>query len=180
MLCENCGQRPATVHQTMVVNGAKQESHLCDVCARESGQAASGFAFPNLSIQELLSAFLGQGHLGAEVAPKLRPEPSCKNCGLTYSEFANSGLLGCSQCYDQFTEQLSPLIKRIQGSTQHSGKAPKRTGGVLRKRRELTQLKQQLAEAVSQENFEEAANLRDRIKAMEAELQAGGGSVAVE
>lgn len=181
MLCENCGQRPATVHQTVVMNGARQESHLCEVCAREKGQVGTGFSFPNLSIQQLLSSFLGQGPMGGTVvAPPQHSEPSCKSCGMTYSEFANSGLLGCSQCYDYLEPHLQPLIKRIHGTSQHGGKAPKRTGGIVRKKRELAQLKNQLSSAVMQENFEEAAHLRDRIKEMEAELQAGGGGVAVE
>lgn len=181
MQCDHCGQRPATVHQTMIVNGHKTEHHLCEVCARQQGKGEGTFAFPNLSIHQLLSSFLGQDPFGGTaVAPRTREEPRCTHCGMTYSEFADSGKLGCSQCYEQLDPHLTPLIKRIQGTTQHTGKAPKRTGGLVRKRRELAQLKQQLTVAVDQEQFEEAARLRDRIRAMEIELQAGGDGVAVE
>lgn len=181
VLCENCGHRPATVHQTVIMNGVKQESHLCEVCAREKGQeAGTGFSFPNLSIQQLLSSFLGQEMLGAGSTPRAKAEPHCQKCGMTYSEFANGGLLGCSQCYEQLEPYLVPLIKRIQGTTTHSGKAPKRTGGLVRKRRDLEALKQQLHIAIQQEQYEEAARIRDRVREMEAELQAGGGNVAVE
>ncbi|HWI53976.1 MAG TPA: hypothetical protein VNT01_17705, partial [Symbiobacteriaceae bacterium] len=68
MQCENCGQRPAVVHSTMIVNGQKQETHLCEVCAQEKGQV--NFSFPNLSIQQLLAGFLGQdAFTGARSAP---------------------------------------------------------------------------------------------------------------
>lgn len=180
MLCENCGQRPASVHHTVILNGAKRETHLCEVCAREKSEIVSGFSFPNLSIQQLLSSFLGQVPFGSEVAPPLRAEPVCRSCGFTYSEFANNGLLGCSDCYDQFEPHLEPLIKRIHGTSQHTGKVPKRTGGAQRKRREAEQLRSQLTAAISQERFEEAARLRDRIKAIEGELLAGGEGHAVE
>lgn len=184
MQCENCGQRPATIHQTIIMNGAKQQSHLCEVCARERHQedflGQGNFSFPNLSIQQLLNSFLGQDFVTTPPIQQRQAEPHCPTCGMTYSEFVDSGRLGCAQCYESLDPQLSPLIKRIQGTTQHTGKAPKRTGGVLRKRRELASHKQQLQEAVVRENFEEAARLRDRIKEMEGELQAGGSSSAVE
>ncbi|HWI65431.1 MAG TPA: UvrB/UvrC motif-containing protein [Symbiobacteriaceae bacterium] len=178
MQCENCGQRPAVVHSTMIVNGQKQETHLCEVCAQEKGQVS--FSFPNLSIQQLLSSFLGQDPFaGARVAPQ-QAEPTCKNCGMTYSQFADGGRLGCAQCYDYLEPYLNPLIKRIQGTTTHAGKAPKRTGGVVRKRRELAALRQDLSAAIQGENYEEAARLRDQIKALESQIQAGGDGGVVE
>ncbi|OTA41061.1 MAG: hypothetical protein A6D92_10355 [Symbiobacterium thermophilum] len=90
MRCERCGQREATVHQTVVTNGQKQESHLCVECAREVG-AFPDFSFPNLSVQQLLSSFLGQTLPGAGSSPALKPEPTCRHCGMTYSQFAQSG-----------------------------------------------------------------------------------------
>lgn len=182
MQCENCGQRPATIHQTVIMNGQKTESHLCEVCAQEQGQLAftpPNFSFPNLSIQDLLSSFLGQDPLaGARVMPQA--EPKCQNCGMTPRRFAETGRLGCAQCYEYLESDLTPLIKRIHGTTQHTGKAPKRTGGIVRKRRELTALKQQLQSAIQGENYEEAARLRDAIKTLENQIQAGGEGSAVE
>ncbi|MFO7273884.1 MAG: UvrB/UvrC motif-containing protein [Bacillota bacterium] len=179
MRCERCGQREATVHQTVVTNGQKQESHLCVECAREVG-AFPDFSFPNLSVQQLLSSFLGQTLPGAGSSPALKPEPTCRHCGMTYSQFAQSGMLGCPRCYQELEQQLMPLIKRIQGTTTHSGKVPKRTGGLARKRRDLKLLKAQLQRAVESERYEEAAKLRDQIRALEAEIAAGGGSGGVE
>jgi protein arginine kinase activator len=184
MQCENCGQRPAVVHSTVIINGQKQETHLCEVCAQEQGQffmPQANFSFPNLSIQDLLSTFLGQNAFaGARVAPNRETEPTCKNCGMTYSQFAEGGRLGCAQCYDYLEPYLNPLIKRIHGTTAHAGKAPKRTGGIVRKKRELSALKQQLQAAIQAENYEEAARVRDQVKALESEIQAGGDGGGVE
>lgn len=180
MLCQNCQKREASVHQTVITNGQKQEAHLCEVCAREAG-ALPNFSMPNLSIQQLLNAFLGQGPLGGPATvPPLQAEPTCRHCGMTYSEFAQSGVLGCSQCYDEMQAHLVQLIKRIQGTTTHSGKVPKRTGGIARKRRELEALRRQLEGAIKAEQYEEAALLRDQMKQMEAEIKAGGEGHAVE
>lgn len=180
MLCENCHKREAAVHQTVITNGQKQEHHLCEICAREAG-ALPDFSFPNLSIQQLLGSFLGQESFGgAAVKPPLQAEPSCRHCGMTYSEFAQSGVLGCARCYEEMGPQLLPLIKRIQGTTSHSGKVPKRTGGIARKRREVEGLRRQLEQAIQNEQYEEAASLRDQIRQMETEIKAGGGGHAVE
>jgi protein arginine kinase activator len=183
MQCENCGQRPASIHQTVIMNGQKQESHLCEVCAQEKGVFESEhFSFPNLSIQQLLSSFLGHESFGAGGPMVAQPqaEPRCRNCGMTYSQFAEGGRLGCAQCYDDLEPHLIPLIKRIHGTVVHTGKAPKRTGGLVRKKRDMEGLRRDLQAAIAGENYEEAARLRDAIKRMESEIQAGGGNDAVE
>jgi protein arginine kinase activator len=176
MKCDRCGQRPATIHHTVIVNGQKQESHLCEVCFQQTGAAAE-FSFPNLSIQNLLASFLGQEMPGKLVAPA---EPQCKSCGMTYSQFAETGRLGCAQCYDELEPHLIPLIKRIHGTVTHGGKAPRRTGGLARKKRDLATLRHQLQMAVQNEQYEEAARLRDAIRQLEQELQAGGDGGGVE
>jgi len=179
MLCDNCHQREATVHQTVITNGQKRESHLCEACAREKG-TLKDLPFPNLSIQQLLGSFLGTDPFGgAAVKPPLKVEPTCRHCGMTYSEFAQAGVLGCARCYEEMQQHLLPLIKRVQGSTAHSGKVPKRTGGIARKRHDLETLRRKLEAAVQAERYEEAAKLRDQIKQMEKELKAGGGVDAV-
>ena len=101
----------------------------------------------------------------------------CPNCGMTYRDFAHTGKIGCSVCYDTFRAQLAPLLKRIHGSSTHSGKIPRRSGGVLVVRHEIALLKEQLAEAVQGEAYEKAAEYRDKIRALEkkiAEEEKGG------
>lgn len=173
MLCERCGQRPATVHLTEITNGHKQETHLCEVCAGEI--QPQGFKFvPQLSLHNFLAGLLNHELGGANYT---RPEVAvkkCEKCGMAESQFVKQGLLGCGDCYPYFEERLLPLLRRIHGNTRHTGKVPGRTGGRFRLVKEIENLKRLLREAVSREEFERAAQLRDNIRHMEKILEEGG------
>lgn len=165
------------------MNNQREESHLCDQCAREQGQGASEgvFGFPNFSLQQLLSSLLESDTWGVPLpSPQRSGEQRCPSCDLTFRQFKEHGFLGCGKCYETFESELAPLLRRVQGAEAHQGKAPKRTGGVLRLRKELSQLKADLQRAVEREEFEKAAQLRDRIKELEQQVKAGGGANAVE
>jgi protein arginine kinase activator len=97
-------------------------------------------------------------------------EKRCRICGMSYRDFARAGRLGCSRCYETFEDRLDPLLRRIHGSGRHMGKAPAKASGAARARRELEELRRQLSAAVAQEAYEKAAELRDRIKAIESKL----------
>ncbi len=172
MLCEECGKSQATVHIERIINGRKTTMHLCRECAQRSGFLTLGVLFqPSFSINNLLSAFLGSQ---MEALPSLGPGtegPRCPVCGMSYRDFARAGRLGCSRCYEVFEDRLEPLLRRIHGSDRHVGKAPAATGEGAQIRRELEELKRQLARAVSDEAYEKAAELRDRIKQFEAKLR---------
>ncbi|MBX5465215.1 MAG: UvrB/UvrC motif-containing protein, partial [Clostridia bacterium] len=181
MLCQRCGERPATVHVTRIVNGVKTEIHLCPACAESSEMAL--FAPSPFSIHNLLGGLL---HPQPE-AGRAQAELRCPTCGTTYEEFARTSFLGCETCYTAFAPQLEPLLRRIQGADRHRGKRPVAPG-----RREqaaaggtapapdgasagesLAELRRQLDEAVRQEEYERAALLRDRIRALEGRDPAG-------
>lgn len=174
MWCEQCKQRPATVHVTKVINNQKTEKHLCEVCA-QAGSSDLGFLFePNFSFHNLLAGLL-EGEIGKEgpfksstVEGKKR---ACPDCGLTFTDFRRIGQLGCGKCYTGFGSSLDPLLRRIHGSTAHTGKAPKRTGGQIRAKREIEQLRKKLEEAIKREAYEEAAKLRDEIRAKERKAE---------
>jgi len=165
MLCQKCGLRPATIHMTKIVGGKKTELHLCEECARESGEM---IFIPPLAFGNFLAGLINGGSLGGRA--EVDAANQCPVCGKTYADFVQSGKLGCRNCYLQFEEQLAPLIRRIHGSDRHTGKVPARTGGVVRLRREIEDLKMELARAVAREEYEKAAGLRDRIKALESKL----------
>jgi len=156
VLCQECRQRAATVHVTRIVNGRKSEVDLCEQCARDKGEFDL-FVEPQLPLQTFLASLLQQAQ--AMSTPQAPARPTCSNCGLTYKEFAQTGKLGCSKCYEQFGERLEPVLKRIHGSLEHVGKVPKRTGGVFRVRQELRELRERMARAVQAEDFETAAKL---------------------
>ena len=167
MTCERCHDRPARYLVTQVVSGqAVQQIHLCEQCAAEHGDL-SPLPFVELPLQQLLAGLIGGIQPGLETeAP---PDTRCPACGYPYTEFVNTGLVGCAQCYEAFAGELEPVIRRMHGKARHEGKIPLRAGGDLRQRRTLAHLRQALAEAVAQEAFERAAELRDRIRALPSE-----------
>lgn len=172
MLCEECGQRTATVHLTQIVNGKKTERHLCAQCAQRHEHEF--FFEPQFSIHNLLAGLLEGWQPPAGTVQDLR----CSRCGLRYREFARTGLLGCSHCYREFRQQLEPVLRRIQGQVRHTGKVPSRAGAHAQLGRQLDQLRARLREAVAREHYEEAARLRDQIRALEQRLRSGEGGAA--
>jgi len=172
MMCEECGKAPAVVHFEQVQNGRKVVMNLCRECAEKKG--VLNFLFqPAFSINNLLSALLGSQVSGAPVLEPSGRERRCPVCGMSYRDFARAGRLGCSRCYETFEDRLDPLLRRIHGSERHVGKAPARSSGAARIRRELEQLKAELAEAVAKEAYERAAEIRDRIRELEKAARGG-------
>lgn len=168
MICQECGKKPATLHFTKIVNGEKTEFHICESCAREKGEMIPGTA-GGFSIHNLLSGLLDfEPSTGGKAAQPAAPR--CETCGLTYAQFSKLGRFGCSECYKYFEERLDPLFKRVHGSTIHTGKVPKRTGGRIQQKREIERLKKELVQRVEHEDFESAAHIRDQIKELERNI----------
>ncbi|MBI3332914.1 MAG: UvrB/UvrC motif-containing protein [Candidatus Omnitrophica bacterium] len=169
MTCDLCGQNEATVHLTEIINDSSRELHLCETCAREKGQQTA----QQFGLAELLG---GLADFGAKLeGGPAKTKLSCPQCGMTYEDFRKSGRLGCGNCYEAFHRYLAPLLKRIHGSTQHVGRSPSAAAPAQAQgegpKDELARLKTSLKEAVAGEAFEEAARLRDRVRALEAKLK---------
>ncbi|MFW5972182.1 MAG: UvrB/UvrC motif-containing protein [Bacillota bacterium] len=170
MICQNCNEREASVHLTKIINGDKTEVYLCDKCAKETGQIP--FAGNNpFAFQNLLKGILNPNQSSYDQSSN---EIKCETCGLSYKQFTNNGLFGCSDCYQSFSNKLDPLMKRIHGSINYNGKVPSRRGSELKAKREIQDLRKEMQEAVSEENFEKAAEIRDIIKDKEDNLNSGG------
>lgn len=169
MLCQDCGKKQATLHFTKIVNGEKTEFHICESCAREKGELIPGT--PNgFSIHNLLSGLLEFEPPSDNTINQKPQSLRCESCGLTYAQFSKIGRFGCSDCYKYFDERLDPMFRRIHGNTVHSGKIPKRSGGMIQHKREIEDLKRELHRRIEEEQFEEAATLRDRIRELERKI----------
>jgi len=169
MLCDICGKNPATVHLTEIIDEQMNELHLCEGCARTKSAAMES----QFGLSDLLA-----GMVDFEKPSNKEEELAgfkCPACGLTYADFKKIGRLGCGECYNVFRKYLAPLLKRIHGSNQHVGKSLSKVksglGRVYKKKADLQELKEQLQQAIQQEAFEEAARLRDQIKALEAKKE---------
>lgn len=169
MICEICKKNEANVYITKVINGMKQELRICDKCAREKEgfgiEENISFSTP-FSFQNILSGLMDYVNKPSEVTRV--SELVCKNCGTTYNDFKKTGLLGCSECYQNFSNTLNPVIKRVQGNVEHVGKIPKKLGKDIMERKRLTKLKEELQKAIASEEYEKAARIRDEIREIQS------------
>lgn len=145
MLCQNCHQRQANTYISRTVGGHTTELHLCAECAKE-------LAFDKMSL------------LGFDL-PKAKPtRRACPTCGATMDTISSTGMLGCPACYTFFEKELTPAITRSHGTATHAKVTPPAP-----KKSEREELEEQMRQAIAEENFEQAAALRDRIKALKKE-----------
>ncbi|PYP36561.1 MAG: hypothetical protein DMD34_13050 [Gemmatimonadetes bacterium] len=165
MLCDNCKERDAVINLTQVEHDSKVTLHLCEQCAQLKG-VETGAAVLKTPLGGFLQGMIGKG---GNVLPTPADGLRCAACGSTLKDFRESGRLGCGQCYDSFAPHLRDLLRRLHGSSQHVGEryAPPGAEGAADPRIQLLDLKEQLRRAVENENFELAAELRDRIRVLE-------------
>lgn len=137
-----------------------QKINLCEACSKAKGVSdPTGF--------ELADLLVG---LGSTPEMDVQPTPlKCAICGFTQTEFKKTGRLGCSNCYDAFSELLLSMLKNMHKGIRHQGKVP----ACYRKRRyyheRLKTLNDTLQKAVDAEEYEKAATIRDEIHQLEAE-----------
>ncbi len=162
MQCDVCQNKEATVFLTQIVDGKMQKVNLCESCSKEKGvNDPTGFALADL--------LLGLG--AAQDIEKNPGSLKCPVCGFTQADFKKTGRLGCSSCYGVFAEGLRGMLKNMHKGTQHTGKAPSAFQSLRQRTDIMKDLQQNLEKAVAAEEYERAADLRDQIRRIGAELQ---------
>ena len=158
MKCEHCNQNEATFFYEENINGQKRQLHLCAECAAKiQGELPK---FPSFYTEhDLFGSLFGLS--AAKSSSK-----TCQGCGATWQKLRERGKAFCPQCYEAFREELQPTLRQLHGNVTHVGRAPAEETAKNEKRNRLSALKAALEEAVKSENFEEAAKLRDEIRAM--------------
>jgi protein arginine kinase activator len=169
MTCEECREREAVVHLTQIVNEQVNTIHLCAKCAAERGVES-----PALLTKTPLGTFLAAMGKPGGSETDTAVSGTCPACGFTLADFREAGRLGCSECYVAFGGQLRDLIRRLHGSTLHVGERYTGQGPASPKVHQPqrgpddgTALRERLRQAVDDENFELAAELRDRLRTLE-------------
>ncbi len=162
MLCEKCGKNMATTHIKTVVNGVVREQNLCGYCAAQEGYTG----ISHNSLASMLASMLGEvsnAHISTET---LR----CPVCNSNFSDIAKTGKVGCAECYKTFYNKLLPYLKRVHGSVKHTGKIPNCAPLIVKPKNEtVEELRLELNRLVSEEKYEQAAVIRDKIKKLEGE-----------
>lgn len=185
MLCEKCKIREANIQVVEVVNGVKSEHYLCAQCASEMDLNVTGPGINGeMPLAKLLSKLLSQ-------TMKSEQKEECANvvcptCGTTYEQFIKDSKFGCADCYKVFDLLIGDNIRQLQGSGEHHGKHPKYISGDIPQQvkedleesiseavpeseylDKLIDLRRLLKKAVEDEDFEDAARIRDEIREIE-------------
>ena len=165
MLCQSCEKKQATTHIKTIVNGELKEYRLCSDCAKKYGYT-SFLGDVGFDLDKLFGSFMeGFGQSG-------RTQKRCQCCGSSFEDIAKSGKVGCAECYDTFYEELLPSGRRIHGRTSHTGKLAHSAGTGIRIRNEIAKCRSELEQAIKDQEFEKAAELRDRIRELEKNSEA--------
>lgn len=176
MKCSECNKRPATLHLTQIINGKKTELNVCEICASKKGyinQSEEAY-----SLHDLLTGLFNFGSSQLELQNEnffsSAEDLQCPKCKMTFNDFQRIGKFGCASCYDAFKSKLDSIFRRVHsGNTKHIGKIPKRKGAHLHTQREIETHREELQRLIEQEEFEQAAVVRDKIKKLEAEKDGG-------
>jgi protein arginine kinase activator len=170
MKCQQCDKQ-ATFHITELTEGKPQEFHLCEEHARQYLTTSNTESATTGSMAAALAQQMAQQMVIGQTAEELAQldQQACPICGITFYEFRSQGRLGCPHDYVCFQAQLEPLIMNVHGESEHVGKRPKRAPASSAKRTELIRLRREMKEAVENENYERASELRDLIRRTESE-----------
>lgn len=180
MKCENCGNNEANVKYTQIINGEKKQMFLCEECSEKLGINNIHFNMP-ISFNSFLEDFFNDMN-EINLIPSLGESKTiqCDKCGLTWDNFLHTGKFGCSNCYDDFSSRIEPILRSLQGATSHIGRIGEiRSGNNVKQNlddkmevenkevTEIEKLKQDLKNAIKDERYEDAAKIRDEIKKYE-------------
>lgn len=167
MKCECCHLEEATIHLTQVIDEEVKKLNLCQACAQKNGIDLNS----PISITDVLFG------LGSPPSAKSKPSAmteldlSCSRCQMTRAEFKKNARLGCPECYKAFMGELSALLQAMHHSRQHVGKIPARQGNEARITAQIASLQKDIETAIAKEEYEIAANLRDKIRSLKEGVQ---------
>ncbi len=155
--CSEC-RRPIKIRYTEVIGNQCNEVSMCADCPQleKKLQGTRGKTGP----------ILVEGTTGL----------ACGNCGTTLEAIRIGTLVGCSTCYDVFDKIIVDELERAQSipsrvlsskraQALHIGRAPGESKE-MNVSVKLVALNEALNETLAREDYEQAALLRDQIKAL--------------
>jgi protein arginine kinase activator len=153
------------VHETIVRDGVRTEVHLCAEHAIDRGYLLPTNVGPALVVGKLLEK---------ATQAAARSVKACPSCAMTMQVLRETGLVGCSDCYRHFEEELAAIIGRTQeGAATHVGRHPAQASSLIDRAAMRNRMVRELREAVAREEYERAARLRDEMLSLG--LDSGGG-----
>ena len=161
MDCDICGKH-AKVHLTQLVGGQIKKITLCDDCAKEKGVTdPTGFALAEMLL----------GKTPGKVVPAAPAVAGsgrrCPSCGFTLEDLRRIRRFGCADCYTTFRDDVNQMLRGMHKGFKHCGKVPAGLMELHERTQRLEELRGKLDQAITAENYEEAAGLRDEIRQIE-------------
>lgn len=156
--CSEC-KKPIVVWYTEIVGDTFTHTGMCADCPE---------------LQRRLYGTSPQEHVANLVGMSAGLE--CGNCGTTLEEVKRGHHFGCTECYSVFEDVLLPEMQAAnrlppralsvkKGQLMHIGRAPGESLAINPSSR-LLALNEALKEVLNREDYEQAALLRDQIKAL--------------
>ena len=172
MICEKCNKNTATVHIVKIENGVKKQLILCKKCASNISDVnltSKLEEIDGLNFQKIINELMG--YITSSKKENEEINTRCNVCGTIYKDIKDKGILGCSECYNTFSNIIIPMIKRIQIDLEHIGRVPKKYGTNIIEKKKIRELKEELKNSIDIENYERAAEIRDEIKKLVEQIQ---------
>jgi protein arginine kinase activator len=168
MTCELCGKEGARIRIRQIIGSESRELNLCERCAKEKGIIEN-----ENSLEDNAAWFLhGLFEANPEKSTSLR---FCPVCGTRLRDIKSSRRVGCGACYETFSREIRKILKISENEKNHQGKLPKRVLAYKLFFIDRENLKIRLETALNNEEYEKAAELRDKILELDAAAARQGG-----
>ncbi len=156
--CDKCG-KPATFLTWVEINGERMEQHLCGACAqRERG------------LGDLIEPMVGEFFDFPVAFGRKKPSKRgsvCPTCGYTVREFWTNGYYNCPDCVKYLNVNNYTIPQKSFDDTPMPIEKVKLN---IKKPSDMTyvdELKAKLQKAVNEENYQQAAELKNKIEEIE-------------
>jgi protein arginine kinase activator len=151
MKCDNCGRNETNFHYTSNINGSVTQRHLCSECAAKLGYGDLGSLGAGNLLEDIFAGFFGDRR---SMAPSFGwPQMMIPAFLMPGPAISPPGAPGWGAGGDD----VAPSAETPDAGIDED----------IKKRLEINKLREQMAQAAAQEDFEKAAKLRDMIKGME-------------
>ncbi len=172
MLCEKCnrpahtlGDDEALVSRRFSESGSPYGADLEFSAVSD----APGIPLPKFDVTLNLWEEATENKIFATLSSSHSPDCTdriCPGCGISFGQIITTGTVGCGICYESFRANLVPLLRPLHGDAEHVGSTPRAHRERTERMARAAKLREQLKTAVQREAYEEAARLRDELKAL--------------
>ena len=184
MKCSRCKKNRATIHIDKFLNGKYIFIDVCEECAQKENMIPQQADITQLLEEAIEKFFVKQipesaknpakegKHKTTTFLKKIKSQQSktCTECGISLAEIDSEKLLGCPNDYDVFHEEIFARLKRINSIARYDGHLPIMNRAEGNIRLEIRKKKTEMKNAISLENYESAAKIRDEIIELESKL----------